>query len=263
MSSMTTQPETEYTPTPGQPSFQDNPLIQMPDAVLRKHKEQVWKHRFDVQIAVTDLVAGTPSNQRVAEGWLRTRLQGDDAQLATIVEQTMKETGKSMEEAVEKTIENLGGALNVFKRFDGMLVFEGRNVKAALKEAAMVALAGGHFGAKTKWGKTGKGLQAFIAEHVMVPERYIIICSDPFGTPYTEPTNVQQRFVHTFRGSSISYEEVCDPAYLNFEVWSDWDFEEDQPGFWETLMVIGEEQGIGACRSLSYGRYTTTLFNPI
>lgn len=258
-----TDTQTEYTPTENYPSFQDDPTLQMPDAVFARAKENLWRNRFDVQIAVTDLVAGTPSNPRIAEGWLRVRLQGDDAALAALVEQTMTETGKTMEEAAEVTIQNLGGALNVFKRQDGMLVFEGRNVKAALKEAAMVALAAGHFGSKVKWGRTGKGLNSFIAEHVMVPDRYIVICSDPQGTPYLEPTGIQQRFVHTFRGSSISYEETCDPAFLNFQIWSDWDFEAETPGFWAALMVTGEEQGIGACRSLSYGRYTTTLFQPI
>lgn len=258
-----TTTETEYAPSPDYPTFQADPLVQMPESVFAKEKAKTWGHRFDVQIAVTDLVAGTPSNPRVAEGWLRTRLQGDDAQLAALIEQTMLESGKPQEEAVEQTIATLGGALNVFKRHEGRLVFEGRNVKAAIKEAAMVALAGGHFAAKVKWGKTGKGLNSFIAEHVMVPDRYITICADAQGTPYTEPTGIQQRFVHTFRGSSISYEEVCDPAFLNFEIWSDWDFEEDTTGFWAKLMVTGEEQGIGACRSLSYGRYTTTLFEPI
>lgn len=255
--------EKEYQLSADYPTFQADPMVELPDSVFAKRKRDQWRHRFDVQIAVTDLVAGTPSNERVAEGWLRTRLQGDDAALAALVEKTMTESGKDLADATESTIQEMAGMLNVFKRnTDGQLIFEGRNVKAAIKEACMVALAAGHFGAKVKWGKTGKGLLSFVSEHVMVPERQILICSDGKGTPHGSP-NVQQRFVHTFRGSSITYEEICPVGFLNFTIMSDWDFEEDVKGFWEKVMVTGEEQGIGACRSLSYGRYVTTLFEPV
>lgn len=250
--------EAEYQPDPDYPRFVDDPTVIFPESVFAKAKAHLWKYNYAVSFAITDFVAGLPSNPRVAEGWLRMRLQGNDVALRVMVEQTMAETGTGFDESVEKTISNLGNLLTVFKRQNGNLVFDGKNVKAAIKEAYMVALAAGHFGEKKKWGKTGKGLKSFTAEHIMVPDRFITICHLD-GTPFTEPTRIQQRFVHGPNGPAITYEEVCDPCMLNFNIRSDWDFGNE----WEAAMVTGEEQGIGACRSQSFGRYSVTRFDKI
>jgi len=205
-----------------------------------------WTHRYHAELYVTSLTGGTPTDQRVIEGWLRAKLQTSDVALEEAIATTMAERGISRDDAIDEHI-NVAH-LNGFKRVDDHVIIEGRQAKAAIKEAFNVANAGGHFDTK-KWGTTGKGLMGFIAEHVIVPDRYIPVLQDD-GTPWTTPT-VNQRFVHTHRGSAIQYEETVDPAVLRFEVWSDWDFDKQ----WPTVWSIGGKQGIGATRSQGCGTY--------
>lgn len=61
----------------------------------------------------------------------------------------------------------------------------------------------------------------------------------------------------TWRGSSISYEEYCDPAVLRFTVLSDWDFDEH----WAKVWTTGSRQGIGAVRSQGRGVYIVTQWD--
>lgn len=102
------------------------------------------------------------------------------------------------------------------------------------------------------WGKTNKGLLGFIAEHVCVVE-------DRLHLGVTEPTGITQRFVHTFRGSGIQYEEYVADAVIDFTVLADWDFADEQ---WAMIWLTGEQQGIGATRSQGFGRYTVTHWAP-
>ncbi len=61
-----------------------------------------------------------------------------------------------------------------------------------------------------------------------------------------------QRFVSTFRGTGIQYEEYVEDAKINFTIASDYDFSEEE---WAMLWLTGQEQGIGASRSQGFGRY--------
>lgn len=76
----------------------------------------------------------------------------------------------------------------------------------------------------------------------------------------TEPTGVSQRFVHTFRGSGIQYEEYVTDAEIRFTVTTDYDFTEEQ---WAMLWLTGQQQGIGATRSMGFGRYEVIKWDRI
>ena len=123
-------------------------------------------------------------------------------------------------------------------------------MKAALKEAASCAVAAGKLTARG-WGKTNKGLLSYLSEHVFVVE-------DRLYLGVTEPTGINQRFVHTFRGSGIQYEEYVEDAQLDFTVIADHDFSEKE---WAAIWTSGEQQGIGASRSQGYGRYEVTRWD--
>ena len=89
------------------------------------------------------------------------------------------------------------------------------------------------------WGKTNKGLLSYLAEHVFVVE-------DRLHLGVSEASGIAQRFVHTFRGTGIQYEEYIDDAKVDFTVMADHDFTDAE---WATIWLCGEPQGIGASRS--------------
>ncbi|HEX5523644.1 MAG TPA: hypothetical protein VFX53_09365 [Pedococcus sp.] len=178
----------------------------------------------------------------MAEGWLKGKLGIDrDDLIREEVAKIMLERGVSAEEATAEVSTNKH--LNGFKRTEsGELYIEGRQIKAAIKEAANVRWP------KERWGPSRKGTLSFFAEHVFVLDTTV-------GLGVTEPTGVAQRFVHTWRGSAIQYEEYVDGACITFQVTTDYTFSDEQ---WALLWLTGEQQGLGASRSQGYGRYEVT-----
>lgn len=216
----------------------------------------VWKYQFAATLEVQHLVGGTPSDPNVAAGWLKSRLGGDvlkDQHLADMVMKTMNERGVDLDAAIGEVAGNVNG----FKRDAGGLVLEGRCAKSCIRESFSVALAGGHI-PKMGWGATKKGLLSFVAEHVMIPEQFIPIC-DLAGKQLKAPTAVQQRFVSTYRGQGISYEEFTAPCTLSFTVLSDYDFD----AHWPIVWTLAEQQGIGSTRSQGFGKFVTVRWDAI
>lgn len=216
-----------------------------------------WNFEFAGQLQVVTIVGGVPSNDRVAEGWIRSKLGlTNDRIIQEAVAQTMAERGVTAEEATR--IVNEMKNLNGFKRDDKGLYIEGRQLKAAIKEAANVALAAGKL-EKRGWGETNKGLLGFIAEHVFVVEDRLHLL-DANGNNVKAPTNINQRFVSTFRGTGIQYEEYVDEAIIDFTVRADYEFTDRE---WAMIWLTGEQEGLGASRSQGYGRYTIRKWDTI
>lgn len=225
-----------------------------PQSVFAALQQKAWPFEFKGTVRVRNIAGGVPSDPRVAEGWLRSKLETSDAIIRQMVADVMVERGVTVEEATKEvdTLKHLNG----FKRNpdDKSLYIEGRQLKAALKEAASVAVAAGKLQARG-WGRTNKGLLSFLAEHVMVVEETLPLLSPETGSPITEPTGITQRFVHTFRGSGIQYEEYVELADIEFTIRCDHPFKQEE---WGMIWLTGQEQGLGASRSQSYGRYTLT-----
>lgn len=220
-------------------------------SVFEKFRAKAYPFQFAGQIRVGRIAGGTPTDPKVAEGWLKTKLGIDrDDLIREKVAETMLERGVNADEAT--AIVNDTKHLNGFKRDENGLYIEGRQLKAALKEAASVAVAAGKLNGRG-WGKTNKGLLSYLAEHVFVVEERLHL-------GVSEPSGVAQRFVHTFRGSGIQYEEYVDDAKFDFTVIADHDFSAEE---WAQIWLAGEQQGIGASRSQGYGRYEVTRWDPI
>lgn len=212
-------------------------------SVFQKYVKANYPFRFSGQLHVGTIAGGTPTDPKVAEGWLRTKLGVEkDELIREMVAEVMVERGVTADEAT--AIVNTNKHLNGFKRDDSGLFIEGRQLKAALKEAASIAVAAGALTARG-WGKTNKGLLSYLAEHVFVLEDRL-----PLGV--MEASGIAQRFVHTFRGSGIQYEEYVTDAKIDFTVMTDHDFSEKE---WAAIWLRGEQNGIGASRSQGYGRY--------
>lgn len=211
-------------------------------SVFEQYRPTAYPYNYAIELSVPVIAGGTPSDPKVAEGWLKTKLGVDkDETIRAMVAEVMVEKGVDINEATQ--IVNMNKHLNGFKRDpENGLYIEGRQAKAAIKEAANVRWP------KDRWGPTRKGTLSFFAEHVFVPETRIFLNEPKTG----EPTGINQRFVHTFRGSGIQYEEFVESAILRFHVITDYDFTEEQ---WGHLWLTGEQQGIGASRSQGYGKY--------
>jgi hypothetical protein len=217
--------------------------------LFEQYRAEAYPFRFDGSLLVATIAGGTPSDPRVAEGWLKTKLGLDkDDMIRNMVAETMVERGVGAEEATEivNTMKNLNG----FKRDDKGLYIEGRQLKAALKEAISIAVAAGKI-EQRGWGKTNKWIQGYFAEHVFVLE-------DRLYLGVGEATGINQRFVHTHRGTGIQYEEYVNDAKIDFTVISDHDFSERE---WALIWTCGEQNGIGASRSQGYGRYEVTRWD--
>lgn len=218
-------------------------------SVFAKYEAKAFPFRFAGQLHIGRIAGGTPTDPKVAEGWLKTKLVADrDDLIREAVAEVMAERGVTADEAAKivDTVKHLNG----FKRDENGLYIEGRQLKAAIKEAASVAVAAGKLKGKG-WGATNKGLLSYVAEHICVVE-------DRLHLGVTEPTGIAQRFVHTWRGSGIQYEEYVDDAKVDFTVMTDHDFSAEQ---WAMLWLTGEQQGIGASRSQGYGRYEVTRWD--
>lgn len=220
-------------------------------SVFAKFQPEMFPYRFAGQLVVGTIAGGTPTDPKVAEGWLRTKLAPKDDLIRDMVAEVMVERGVTADEAAG--IVDTNKHLNGFRRDpEHGLYIEGRQLKAALKEAASCAVAAGKLGARG-WGKTNKGLLSYLAEHVFVVE-------DRLYLGVAQPTGINQRFVHTFRGSGIQYEEYVTDAKVDFTVMCDHDFSEKE---WAAIWTSGEQQGIGASRSQGYGRYEVTRWDRI
>jgi hypothetical protein len=222
----------------------------MTQSVFADWRAKSYPFTFKGELQVGTLVGGVPSDPQIAKGWIETSLKDSSQQrIQELVAQTMVERNVTQAEAV--TIVNDLKNLNGFKKDPELGLFiDGRQLKAALKEAVSVAVAAGKL-EMTGWGSTRKWLTNYFPEHVFVMDERLYL-----GT--SEPTDVFQQFVHTHRGSSIQYQEYVEKVTISFTVLSDHDFTDKD---WAMIWTTGEMNGLGASRSQGYGTYQVTRWD--
>lgn len=215
----------------------------MTTSIFASRRTDIY-NRVSGSLLVDRLLGGIPSDQKVAEGWIKKHMGADNESLVQeTVAKTMVERGLEVDDAVDEVVAIT--KLNGFKRDELGIYIEGRQLKAALKEAANVSWP------KRRWGPTNKGTRSFWAEHVFVVE-------DRLHLGMHEPTGVQQRFVNTWRGTGIQYEEYAENAKINFIIECDHDNEVITPEDWSEVWVRAENLGIGATRSQGFGKFVVT-----
>lgn len=226
-------------------------------SIFAEIAEKTFDKQYHAELLVHEIHGGIPTDPNKAAGWIASKMGLKDDMLRDMVVKTMEERGTITEATTEDITDAASEVsdlkqLNGFKRVkatsgditDEILAIEGRQVKAMLKEAASIAVAGDHLPSRG-WGKTNKGLLNFLAEHIFVLEDKI-----PLGV--TEPSGISQRFVHTWRGSGIQYEEYVADAKVEFTVVTDFEWPKE---FWPTVWVIAEKNGLGASRSTGVGTF--------
>lgn len=221
----------------------------MATSVFADIQGRSFPYIYHGRIQVDTLVGGTPSDENVAKGWLETKLKGttSEEQIQRMVTETMLERKVTSDEALEivNKLKNLSG----FKRDEVGLYYEGRQLKAAMKEMVSVAVAVNKI-KQQGWGQTKKWINGFFPEHVFLAETRLHLFHD--DKPVTEATGVLQQFVHTRFGSSIQYQEYVTDAEFDFTVVADYLFTDQE---WAMLWSTGEWNGLGASRSQGYGTY--------
>lgn len=232
-------------------------MSDQPVSVFASYERKAWPYRFEATLQVRRLCGGIPSDPRVVEGWLRANLGATNEQLLQEqVAQVMVERGVSAQEAQEEVA--AASKLVGFKRdLERGLYVEGRQVKSAFKEWGNIRWPFPH-----KWGRYanargntvgGKATRSFFAEHLFVLEERLYL-------GVHEPSGVDQRFVHTFQGSSIVYSEYVEDAKVKLTVGTDHKFTDEE---WGLLWSTGELEGLGANRSQGYGTFKVTSWEPV
>ncbi len=225
-------------------------------SVFEQYDLDSYPYRFAGELYLPNIVGGVPSDPKVAEGWLRTKVQGTDERIRAMVAETMEQRGVNQDEALEivNSLKNLNG----FKRDEHGLYVEGRQLKAALKEAVSIAVAAEKL-KLTGWGATKKYLTNYLPEHVFVVENRLWLL-DGDDKHITEASEVLQQFVHTHRGSSIQYQESVKNASIKFTVVTDHPW---TPKEWAMIWTTGQRNGLGASRSQGYGTYAVTKWEKL
>ena len=230
---------------------------------FEKYNEDAWPYWYQGELKVGILAGGIPQDPNVVESWIKTKLRDirSDAEIQDVIATTMAELGLNEEEAVREASSKMVG-MNGFKRDETGLYVEGRQMKAALKEAVMVAANAGKL-ETGKWGKPDnasykKQIKGWFPEHVFIVEERLHILKG--GQPVTVHDGVTQKFVHTHRGDSISYEQFVKDAEVPFTIKADFELKEKD---WAMIWLTGQMEGFGASRSQEYGRYIVTRWEQV
>lgn len=219
---------------------------------------------YRVQLRCVDkLIGGVPSDESVIKGWLKARMDVKDRDLQEMVDKVLAERFPDGQPEADELADALlqtdaAPSVNGFKRMDtGELAYEGRCMKAALKEFANSAYPGTEWPGKTAVAKGfRKGLMSTLAERAFVEEIYI-------GLGVKEPTGVEERIKHvmTPQGprSSINRVEYVQSPELTFTLRVRDDFLPLKA--WARIWQAGEQIGIGADRGRSDGRFELLAFD--
>lgn len=223
---------------------------------------------YRVALQVRNLiVGGIPSDPSVIRKWLEARMDLGDTALAELLATTVAERDAPMT-AQEKVDALMASAqapsVNGFKRDEnGELCYEGRCMKAAIKEAANSSYPGTDYPGKkaaTDAKNVGarKGLMSTLAERVFVREHLI-------GLGVKEPSWVEERIKHvmTPQGpkSAINSVEVVERPLITFTLRVHDDFlpREAWAKIWQRL----EDIGVGSDRGRSDGQFDLVEFERI
>lgn len=216
---------------------------------------------YHAEIKMRDkLLGGTPKSPDVIEGWLRKAGVSQEEDLRQMLLRTLEELGAevgpqmSYDDLVEAS-KKLAAIkqTNGFKRNSVGIYIEDRQVKAMLKEAVNILYAG-----KERWGVTKKGPRNFTAERLFISPSQINLGK-------AEPDGVELMMVHadTPMGprSSLAYHEYVEQARFGFDVQVLND--EIEPEKWPNIWILCEENGLGACRSQSFGRFDVVAWDKV
>ena len=201
------------------------------------------------------MLGGIPKAPDVIEAWLRSKAGiSDTEEVRNAMLRTLKELGVEVKEdmnyedlvAASKEVAGSKQATG-FKVDEEGLYIEDRQVKAMLREAVNILYAG------ERWGTTKKGPLNYFVERVFIQPAHIHLGR-------AEPDGTELRVIHISgpqgRRSSLSYFEYVESATMEFDVIVARDLIEHER--WPEIWTLAQENGLGASRAQSYGRFDVT-----
>lgn len=225
------------------------------------HCELKWRDR---------LMGGIPKDPKAIEGWLRkNKYQLEDISslrqdlLETAVQLGIVNPERMDDADIEASIAEIAGEKHTvgFKRDEHGLYVEDRIVKAMLRETVNIRYAG------ERWGKDeqgiSKGPKSYFVERVFIkPARIYLGRQEPDGIELFvgHPTGPQGK------QANLTYYEYCDRATIAFDVMvlkSGKGQDSIKPELWPHIWVQGQEIGLGAVRSQSYGRFDVEAWEAV
>jgi hypothetical protein len=232
--------------------------------VFDKHLGEVYNFRTVTLQLTTRIYGGTPQRPDVIEAWLRSKTGvKQQAELAAMTKRTLLELdpdlaeqakGMTPFELMKLASEKLAASQTTvgFKkdRPNGLFI-ESRQVKAGLKEAINIQLAGKMLGASGRY--QGKGAKNWLAERVFVgPERIYL------GKPEFDGLELFVGHVSGPQGprSTLTYYQYCTRPTISFlcATLQNEIIDTHWPAIWLTF----QSNGLGALRSQDAGRFTVT-----
>lgn len=203
------------------------------------------------------LLGGTPKHPDLLRAWLQTKGHSKDEKKA------MDDMGLSNEEQQDVEKKQWCG----FRFSDTGVFIEGRQIKACLKTGAV----------NLGFGDNRKGYRQVI-DHgfVIEPDHVYLQRENGNGTlsPIKEPDGTEERVQHISdaRGkrSCLTKYDYVDDCFIEFEIQV---LSRKKRGAKEELLLglkqikqmlyHGERDGLGACRSQSFGRFNVVAFEEV
>ena len=223
----------------------------------------LW-HLYEAKIAIRNrIVGGIPMAPKLIEGWLAASMPDVAA------EERKKLAEATAAELPEITEEAAGAMWTTFKRNDDGLYIEGRQIKAAIKEASNVLRAlltadegagkkkkdGAAAGTKEKSRYTN--LRSRVAERVFVVEDVVALC-DGNGARIREPSGTEERAIHVMTAAgprnALKRVDYVVAPHLSFTLRVLRDGVVDEPLLRVLFDYMGEN-GLGADRSQGNGTF--------
>lgn len=232
---------------------------------------------FDVAIKfAAEVFGGIPQKPEIIESWLRTKvLEGDD-EVRLMVLKTLQDLGHELPEsgsydemmtAVKVVAAQRNG--KTFRRDSVGLFLHRYNIKAMLKECVNILYAGETYvdddgkTHKKGWGPTRKGALGYFEERIFVDTHRAYLMRD--ARPLTQPDGVHLQIGHVMgpkgKQSTLDYFDYCWQPEMTFRIKVLRDATKElTPKRWKEIFLQGQEIGMGALRSLSYGSFKVTKF---
>jgi len=215
-------------------------------------------YRVEVQFR-GQVLGGIPKNPKLLEHWIRTRAMGSPEAQRQLFIASLRLLGVDIpEQATEEQVTEATKLMAdwtgcTFFRDERGLMLRGYNFKRCLREACAIRFSGSE-----KWGPTRKWPLGYFAERVSIVE-------DRIHLGRHAPDDVVTRFPHvmTPMGSrdAIAQFDAVNQARVTFHVKVIGD--SIDPLVWQQILAIAQEIGVGACRSLEYGKFNVTAWEQV
>lgn len=211
-----------------------------------------WKFLNVIINPRTRIVGGVPNDPNMIANWLK-------ANMPNVTEDERAKLAQTTIEAVQPAVDEAAGKMwTTFKRDEKGLYIEGRQLKAAFKEAANILREALQKQEKAEKKSRFTGIRSKLAEHLFVEDERIYLVRN--GEPVKTPTGTEERAINviTAQGPRTALKRVDFVAPEGLELRARVRYldagivDADLVG---TLIEFMGWNGLGADRSLGSGQF--------